>query len=885
MLFIYYFSKPVAWILPWIIQAFIYYRLLRKLGLNGLWALVPFAAEGHFSRIFFKNRRYYFHSLILTAIFLGGGFYLRWSRAGTMAGLTAFLFIVLAAIIYGLFLIILFWKIAKYFGKGVFYRILTVLFPFVFLFLLTFKNPKFLGGPTYWIHRFIKRWMRFIYNVGREVVFVGEAVGILAGVLFLSIQMYMPRPLVQIIMYEQQSKVNNVNGNGQIIDREASMQEDYARLKSDYAPSREKFFPSHSKDKDIVVLEYIIGSNLEDGMAMATFNIDQMLDATKNGSSLKFVIEAGGSRRWFTKGIKDESVGRYEIADGQITKVLDIPSDTSMSEPDELYDFLSWAKANYDADRFMLVFWDHGGGLSTGYGQDSLNVRNGNKAGTIDVNEIADVLKKADMKFDLIGFDACLMQGVELAKVLEPYADYYLASEETESGFGWYYTSAFKLLARDPSIATEVFAKEMISAFDVYNTVLNDGKDRTESTLSLIDLSYINKAYDSLSDLYEKQDAAIRKDSADYADISVAASQSYVFTGDEQIDLIDYLQKLDAADYDDSIATSQEIQEIINQFKASIVYRNSVSNEGINGIAVTFPYGSLSTYGLEHKQYAATNMDKAMKLYDDYFSIMAYQKKVETEAKKDESPWGELFVKDYTNEEWYVKGFEDYAEVPAFIDIPLIEAEFGYKLNLPETVWKIIIDSKEVYYQKCEEGWRYLGNDTPGAYDEEGHPVVSTDGTRIHINNVLAPYEVGNTVESEKGTIYKGTVKALMDGKTNIILDIEWDPIDENTGVDISGHVTGYTLADNENAHMEKGTLELKPGQSLQFIFDYYDEQGNLIKSEPYGKTVRVTSMDALKVEDKPLEECDLKYGIVLTDVYQRTFATELIETHISGNQ
>ena len=266
MLFIYYFSKPVAWILPWIIQAFIYYRLLRKLGLNGLWALVPFAAEGHFSRIFFKNRRYYFHSLILTAIFLGGGFYLRWSRAGTMAGLTAFLFIVLAAIIYGLFLIILFWKIAKYFGKGVFYRILTVLFPFVFLFLLTFKNPKFLGGPTYWIHRFIKRWMRFIYNVGREVVFVGEAVGILAGVLFLSIQMYMPRPLVQIIMYEQQSKVDNVNGNGQIIDREASMQEDYARLKSDYAPSREKFFPSHSKDKDIVVLEYIIGSNLEDGI-------------------------------------------------------------------------------------------------------------------------------------------------------------------------------------------------------------------------------------------------------------------------------------------------------------------------------------------------------------------------------------------------------------------------------------------------------------------------------------------------------------------------------------------------------------------------------------------------------------------------------------------
>ena len=40
--------------------------------------------------------------------------------------------------------------------------------------------------------------------------------------------------------------------------------------------------------------------------------------------------------------------------------------------------------------------------------------------------------------------------------------------------------------------------------------------------------------------------------------------------------------------------------------------------------------------------------------------------------------------------------------------------------------------------------------------------------------------------------------------------------------------------------------------------------------------------MDSLRVEDKHLKECDLRYGIVLTDIYQRTFATEMVESHIT---
>ena len=47
--------------------------------------------------------------------------------------------------------------------------------------------------------------------------------------------------------------------------------------------------------------------------------------------------------------------------------------------------------------------------------------------------------------FDLIGFDACLMATVEVAKVIEPHAKYMIASEEIEPGHGWLWNAVIQL--------------------------------------------------------------------------------------------------------------------------------------------------------------------------------------------------------------------------------------------------------------------------------------------------------------------------------------------------------------------------------------------------------------------------------------------------------
>ena len=187
---------------------------------------------------------------------------------------------------------------------------------------------------------------------------------------------------------------------------------------------------------------------------MASANIRQMKDVTTKGDNLKFVLQTGGSFRWFTSEIPENSNGRYVIEGGSISEVEKLDDKLCMSEPQSLTDFLNWGKQNYPADRYILVLWDHGGGFSLGYGSDSLNRRK--DGDTMLVNEMIEAISASGMKFDVIGFDACLMQTLETAVAFEPYADYYIASEESEGGFGWFYTSSFGRLAEDPTAGIDV---------------------------------------------------------------------------------------------------------------------------------------------------------------------------------------------------------------------------------------------------------------------------------------------------------------------------------------------------------------------------------------------------------------------------------------------
>lgn len=867
MLAIYIFRIPVLWIVPLVIQIISYTRILKKMGKRPLMGIIPVLGEYEMSTDLLRWMRSFWRPVIITAalcitvLIIG---------ANNIYGLILNL---VALMVYGVFLIRLYWVLAKQFGKGGFFRLGLIIFPLLFLLILAFGKSTYLGKPEYKPAKEHSPTARKVRKVGVVLITIVELAALILGCFYITTMVRPLKPVARYILNETEKRLAVVSDSDEIVSRADTLGADHERIVEEQR-TRDYFFPDHSSDDKVVVMSYIIGSNLEDSMGAATINISQMKSATSMGDGLDFVMQTGGSDRWFTDGIEDSTVGRYLISGGNLEKVQELDSDLCMSEPQSLNDFIVWTKENYPADRYMLVMWDHGGGFASGYGQDDLN-RRSESYGLMTASEIISAIADAGIKFDLIGFDACLMQNVEFANAFEPYADYYLASEESEPATGWFYTSGFGKLAEDPGMSTEDLAKSIISSYDQCNRAINEGEPQHEFTLSLVDLTLIKPVYESLTDLYEDMTDDIAQDPVVFANMSAGRSRAYQFQDDEQVDMVSYLTSLKNADYRQRVAKDEELDRISQAAKACVVYRNSDSAEGVNGISIDFPYTDLSTYTDEHAQLKAVKYEKERTFFNTFCSIMASQQA--SQSEEIDSFWGFLNIGDYSDEEWYIKGFEDYDTTNLFIDIPVTETEDGYLPELPDKTWDTILDCKTAAYLVTDEGLIYLGREHFSETDEEGHPLVVMDGIWARVNGHIVCYETEEPLVTEEGTIYRGKVKAKLNGTENITLHIEWDPVIDESEDGLSGHVKGYSLDDEkESFFTKKGLEQFKTGDVIEFIFDFYDEEGNLIKTETYGDKLRVITEDRLTVKDELFAPGTIiQYFGVLTDVYQRELMTE----------
>lgn len=885
----YFISHPMVFALGVICLCVAYFFLFKKMNIKGIYAILPFVAEARLTRVLYPKMRTFWRPFFITAVLCGFAAYLNPLR-GT-GRLTARIYLLIAQIVYSFFMFRLYWRLSKRFGRGLFFALLTSLIPPLGIAILA--SPKFVyqGPPAFKAEKSFGPVFRFLSRVGLVIVSAVEIVLFMGAIGFFTIRAYPPRILAQHVLSDTLEKTKDVQGTGTVVTREEAMGEDAALIAS-MPTSRDKFFPDHSNDQSVAVLVYLIGSDLEDRMGLSSANITQMIDATKKGPGVTFVVEAGGSQRWFTNGIADASYGRYIIHDGKLEKVMDLSDKTCMSEPSEFADFLVWARDAYPADRRMLVFWDHGNGFGMGYGMDAINKRKADIP-LLRVTELCEGIEQSGMKFDMIGFDACLMQDIEVAALMEPYADYYLASEETEGGFGWFYTSAFGMLAQNPGMSTEDFGKEMIACYDPYNTIIADGTPDTKATLSFVDLTLAKPAYQKVEEFYNRAHEVILSDSSSYAEISVAAARAYAFSDNVQGDLIDFLTILGKIDYDDSIYSDEQIADLVRTVRACILYRNGDSAAGINGMAQAFPYKAVEVYYTDHDELVKGGLESERSFFDDFFSIMAAQRKKSRENTDNDSVIAQILTPaDLTAQEWYVAGFEDYETQEALTNIPLIQQGNAYQIDLPDKAWDIIVDVKLAAYQKVEDGMlRYLGTDTIGSFDENNRPMLEMDGKWVHIEGQLVCYEETGARETEEGIIYTGEVNAVLNGEDKIRLYIEWDPVTGNDNP-ATGHVVGYnyTFEDSplfnllsgeaQNA-ISKGVLQLQPGDTLSFLFDYFDAEGNRVKTETYGKSLRVNKSESLTVQDLPLTSCDVVFTGVLEDAYQRTMTTEQVEMNI----
>lgn len=331
------------------------------------------------------------------------------------------------------------------------------------------------------------------------------------------------------------------------------------------------------------VLLYLCGSDLESRAGLATNNLLELLGADL-GENVTFVVETGGTQKWWNNVVTSKKIERYHTSNRQLEFVDDTPS-ASMGEASTLTDFITWATKEYPAERTMLIFWDHGGGTLSGVCSDELYAV-GNERDTLTLPEMKKALAAANHKFDIIGFDTCLMATLETAETVAPWGDYLVASEETEPGGGWAYAAWPAWLARYPGMSTEDLARGIC---DSYLDKCTTTHTANMATLSATDLSKIP----ALSEAFRKASSQIvlATGNADsFRLLTQGASRAESYGGNtmaegftDMVDLGDLMQNT-------SEVIGQPAHEVLDALDQAVIYSvNGRDRARAQGLSVFYP--------------------------------------------------------------------------------------------------------------------------------------------------------------------------------------------------------------------------------------------------------------------------------------------------------
>jgi len=287
--------------------------------------------------------------------------------------------------------------------------------------------------------------------------------------------------------------------------------------------------------------------------------------------------------------MRDDKTRRYHLRPGTDLEadVVELLGETNTGDPRTAVDFFTWGIRKHPAERYLAVIWNHGSGIDeTDIYRDaalrglrierrsvgaavlprraarvavSKRFRRALFASTVHaaVRERAiayddtarDFLDNAELKrvlvevtratrrtIDVLGFDACLMNMIEVAYQLRGSVHYIVGSEELEPGDGWPYDQVLAALAKAPRTAPAALARRVV---DLYVK----SYPRDSVTLSALDLRHLDVVTDAVDSLAAALIKAI-KDPAEYRVARRAVNRAQHYDTKDFVDLADLCGQL-----------------------------------------------------------------------------------------------------------------------------------------------------------------------------------------------------------------------------------------------------------------------------------------------------------------------------------------------------
>ncbi len=662
------------------------------------------------------------------------------------------------------------------------------------------------------------------------------------------------------------------------------------------AGSREKYTKIAGNGKDeVTVMVYMCGTDLESRSGMASSDLQEMASA-KYGDNVNIIVYTGGCKGWKINGISNRVNQIYQVQSGGLKPLVQDDGSKVMTDPKTLSSFIQFCSRNFPADRYELILWDHGAGSVTGYGYDEKNPR----AGSMDLAEIDSALKSAGVKFDFVGFDACLMATAETALMMNEHADYLIASEETEPGIGWYYTNWLTKLGSNTSTPTLELGQNIVD--DFVSTCASRCRGQ-QTTLSVIDLAeFANTIPDRLNGFAKSVTGLISEQ--EYKTVSNARYGTREFSASSRID------QVDLAHMAMNVGT-KEGQQLADAIQEAVKYNKTSSNmTNAYGVSIYFPYKKASYVDTACKTYNSIGMD------DDYSQCIRAFAKMETGGQIASGGSGGMsllnsllgnnlssgssgmnadaisdLINAFTGGNYNVQGlsgsntsfFGDRAisddDMVSFISENSFDgsaltwdvADDGTAtMTLSDEQWDLVHALDLNMFYDDGSGYVDLGLDNIYSFDDNGALVASTDRTWLAINDQPVAYYHTDTVDDGENYTITGYVPVLLNGeRANLFLTFDNEKP--------HGYIAGaQSVYDDETEAVAKNLVELNAGDTLDFLCDYYSYSGDYQDSYKLGEQMTVT--DNMEISNVDVGKGAVRLAYRFTDIYDQEYWSETLE-------
>ena len=650
--------------------------------------------------------------------------------------------------------------------------------------------------------------------------------------------------------------------------------------------SREKYTRLLGGGKDeVTLMVYMCGTDLESRSQMATRDLQEMLDA-RIGNKVNLLVYTGGCKQWQNNLLSSKHNQIWQVTgDGLVCLEKDLGS-KSMTDSATLSSFIRWCAREFPANRNALIFWDHGGGSVSGFGYDEKF----RSSGSMSLAGIDKALTDGGVKFDFVGFDACLMATAENALMLSRHADYMIASEETEPGIGWYYTDWLKALSRNTSLSTLELGRQIIDDFVQACAQSCRGQS---TTLSIVDLAEAETTIPAALAAFSTDTCELIRNDG-YAQVSNARSSTREFGASSRIDQVDLVHLAKNMDTPEGDALAEALLGAVKYNRTSSNMTNSY------GISIYFPFRKASMVDEAVDTYELIGMD------DEYMRCIQAFASMEVSGQAAAGGTGSPLPSLFGDPGAGMTGSSAEALqqlLGAFLggDVSSIsgltggnigflsgramdtDAMAAYiadnsfdgsqlvwqngRISLPEEQWALVQTLQANMFYDDGEGYMDLGLDTVYDFDEYGNLLAPGEITWIAVNEQPVAYYHEYTLDDGEHYSITGRIPVLYNGERAELVAVFSDE-------DPYGSIVGVRRVydDGETATAAKTMDTVMPGDVIDFVCDYYSYDGEYLDSYMFGQQLVVE--DELYLSDVYIDADAANLTYQFTDIYNREYWT-----------